>query len=119
MAATAVSDQVTPVEIAPAADDGRTRRSHTGDDRTLPDVHIRHAGAGPHAAGRTARPSAIDNESDRGIARLAVADELSSLPADQRRMLELAFYDGPARLKARWEVDDASRPRSAGAAGAG
>jgi DNA-directed RNA polymerase specialized sigma24 family protein len=76
-------------------------------------------------------------------ARLVIAGELASLPADQRRMLELALYDdlthvqitafadvplgtmqshvrrGLARLKARWEVDDASRPRSAGAAGAG
>jgi hypothetical protein len=101
MAATAVSDQVTPDEIALAVDDGPTRLLPSGDD------------------------------------------EPSSLPADQRRMLELAFYDdlahvqisavtdpplgtvtshprhGLARLKPRWEVDDASRPRSAGAAGAG
>jgi DNA-directed RNA polymerase specialized sigma24 family protein len=101
MAAAAMTDQVTPVEIAQAVDGGAARRARTH------------------------------------------GDELSSLPADQRRMLELAFDDdltqaqisavtrgpvgvvtshlghGLARLKARWEVDDASRPRSADAAGAG
>jgi Sigma-70, region 4 len=77
------------------------------------------------------------------FARLVVAGELSSLTAVHRRMLELVLYDDPtqvqisavtgiplgtvkshisrgfARLHARREVDDASRPRSASAAGAG
>lgn len=85
---------------------------------------------------------AADDLSERLIARLVIADELATLPDEQRRMLELAFYDdmthaqisattgiplgtvkshvrrGLARLKARWEVDDASGPRSTGPAGA-
>ncbi len=90
MAATAVREQVTPAQIAPAVDNAVTRRLPT-----------------------------------RGA-------ELSSLPADQRRMLEKALHDDPtyvriiaatrvpvgmaishlrrglARPEARWGVDDAS-----------
>jgi RNA polymerase sigma-70 factor (ECF subfamily) len=83
-----------------------------------------------------AQPSAVDP--DRVVDRLVIADELAQLPTDQRRMLELAFYDdlthqqiaqatgvplgtvkshirrGMQSLKKRWEVDgDASGIRPA------
>jgi RNA polymerase sigma-70 factor (ECF subfamily) len=87
----------------------------------------------------TARRSAGDlveeSAADQLIDRLVVADELASLPPEQRRVLQLAFYDdlthekiaavtglplgtvkshlrrGMARLRGRWEVDrDPSRP---------
>lgn len=79
---------------------------------------------------------------ERVIDQLVLADELVSLPAEQRRVLELAFYDdlshpqiaavtglpvgtvrshlerAMGRLRRRWEVDGvASGTRSAGAPG--
>lgn len=84
-------------------------------------------------------PPKPDETPERVIDRLVVADELAGLPPDQRRTLELAFYDdlthpqisavtglplgtvkshirrGMAALRRRWEVDGAaSGPRSAG-----
>jgi RNA polymerase sigma factor (sigma-70 family) len=80
-----------------------------------------------------------DADPERILDRLIIADELALLPPEQRRTLELAFYDdlthpqisavtglplgtvkshirrGMARLRERWEVDRAALgPRSAG-----
>ncbi len=76
-----------------------------------------------------AQAAVEDGLDDRLVERLVVADELAALPTDQRRVLELAFYDdlthqqitavtglplgtvkshlrrGMARLRTRWEVD--------------
>ena len=79
---------------------------------------------------------------ERVVEQLVLADELTKLPAEQRRVVELAFYDGlthtqiaavtglpvgpvtahlrsgMARLRRRWEVDGvAFGTRSAGTAG--
>jgi RNA polymerase sigma factor (sigma-70 family) len=79
-----------------------------------------------------AEPASTGADLDRIVDRLVVADELARLAPEQRRMLELAFYDdlthqqiaqitgvplgtvkshirrGMAHLKRRWEVDGAA-----------
>jgi RNA polymerase sigma factor (sigma-70 family) len=88
------------------------------------------------------RDGVTDASSGRVIDCLVLADELAGLPAEQRRVLELVFYDGlmhpqiaaltglpldtvkshlrrgMARLRSRWEVDGAaSGARTAGTPG--
>ncbi|MEW2381286.1 sigma-70 family RNA polymerase sigma factor [Micromonospora sp. NPDC047707] len=88
-------------------------------------------------------PAPAGPDPDTVVDRLVVADELARLPDDQRRMLELAFFDdlthqqiaavtgvplgtvkshirrGMQSLKRRWEVDGATPgPRPAGLPGA-
>ena len=92
---------------------------------------------------RLPEPARTGPDPDTVVDRLVVADELARLPDDQRRMLELAFFDdlthqqiaavtgvplgtvkshirrGMASLKRRWEVDGAaSGARPAGLPGA-
>jgi len=84
-------------------------------------------------------PPPADESPERVLDRLVIADELAQLPTEQRRTLELAFFDdlthpqisamtglplgtvkshirrGMASLRRRWEVDGAApRSRSTG-----
>ncbi|MET7421607.1 sigma-70 family RNA polymerase sigma factor [Dactylosporangium sp. NPDC005555] len=92
---------------------------------------------------RLAPADRVETPPDRVVDRLVVADEMAQLPGEQRRVLELAFYDdlthpqiaavtglplgtvkshlrrGMARLRSRWEVDGVTfGARAAGASGA-
>jgi len=88
-------------------------------------------------------PVPVDHAPDRVVERLVVADEMAQLPSEQRRVLELAFYDdlthpqiaavtglplgtvkshlrrAMQRLRRRWEVEGvASGTGATGAPGA-
>jgi RNA polymerase sigma-70 factor (ECF subfamily) len=91
--------------------------------------HDRAAETARQSAANQAPGSAAEQPVDRLSDRIVVTDELAALPAEQRRVLRLAFYDdlthekiatvtglplgtvkshlrrGMARLRRRWEVD--------------
>lgn len=97
-------------------------------------VRVRHEELSRRAqrAAETTPPESRTPPPERVVDRLVVLDELAGLPADQRRVLHLAFYDdlthrqistvtglplgtiksqirrGMARLRERWEVDGAA-----------
>ncbi|MDG6109572.1 sigma-70 family RNA polymerase sigma factor [Dactylosporangium aurantiacum] len=93
------------------------------------------AGRAVESAQRHSDATTDDAAADQVVDRLVVADELAALPAEQRRVLQLAFYDdlthtqiaavtalplgtvkshlrrGMARLRERLEVDGATSGR--------